>query len=304
MKMKKRRSAMPMRTTSFFFVPVVAAVIALGMACSSSEDASTASGTAPFAPTRLAIAQMDPGLHITWKDNSSDEDEFEIERKEEGGAYGKIASVTFDVSQYHDTAVSAGRAYTYRVRATNAARKSPYSNEATAKAPTSATGGGGGGGTNAGSGVGWDGGTVSFTQHIIPLFEKSCGTAKTGCHVREAYGASKDSACRGWLTLENASLGAKFYGGSNDGQATGCPDRSLYARLIELDAWQEPNGKLRKYVKPNDPPGSYLFNKIAGGPFGEDRPGVASEPMPMNGALSAEDVAMVKKWIESGAPQN
>lgn len=257
------------------------------------------------APSGLSAAALGSGIHLTWKDNSADETEFEIERKESADApFAKIGSVAFDVVQIHDTGVTAGRSYIYRVRGVGSGGvKSAYSNETTATAPASATGSGGL--TDAGtSAVSWDGGTVSFTQHIIPLFEASCGSTKSGCHTRDAYGPSSDKACRGWLTLENESLGSKFYGGGVDGKPTGCPDRSLYARLTELDAWQEPSGTIRKYVKPGDPQNSYLFNKIAGGPYGEDRPGVMSEPMPKNASLPPTDVAMVKKWIESGAPAN
>lgn len=56
--------------------------------------------------------------------------------------------------------------------------------------------------------------------------------------------------------------------------------------------------------KPNDLQSSYLYNKIAGGPYGEDRPGVSSAAMPLNATLPATDIAMVKKWIESGAPED
>ena len=115
---------------------------------------------------------------------------------------------------------------------------------------------------------------------MIPFFERSCGTANSACHVKEAYGASSAKACRGWLTLENAPLGSKFYSGASNGQPTGCPDLSLHDRLTKLDAWQEPGGQQRKYVKPGDSANSYLYNKMAGGPFGDDRPGVASEAMP------------------------
>jgi hypothetical protein len=241
---------------------------------------------------------MGTGIHLTWKDNSDNEDEFEIERKEGDGAFAKIASVAFDISQLHDTGVSAGRSYTYRVRAIASAGKSAYSNEATMAAPASATGGNDAGGGDAGiNTVAWDGGPVSYTQHILPLFARSCGSGQIGCHARDAYGASKDDACRGWLSLENAPLGAMFYAGTSAGTSTGCPDRSLYARLTELDAWQMPSGELRRYVKPNDPQNSYLFNKIAGGPYAD-----TSAPMPPGEALPAQDIAMVKKWIESGAP--
>ena len=289
---------------------VLSIPLAFAAACSSSEttSSSSSSGTAdpgaPAAPTNLTAAQMGTGIHLTWKDNAADEAEYQFERREGDAPFARIASVTFDVVQYHDTSVSAGKTYTYLARAVSAAgKRSEYSNDVSMAAPSSATGTDGG--TDSGPGTDWDGGAVSFSAHIIPLFERSCGTGNSACHVRDAYGASSAKACRGWVTLENAPLGAQFYSGPQMGQATGCPDRSLYDRLTQLDAWQEPGGQLRKYVKPGDSANSYLFNKIAGGPYGDDRPGVASEPMPPppRATLTATEIAMVKKWIDTGAPK-
>ncbi len=290
---------------SVLLVGLISAPLGFAAACSSSEtEPSSAGGDpgAPAAPTGLSAAPMGTGIHVTWKDNSSDEAEFELERKEGTGAFAKVASVVFDTVQFHDTSVAAGRTYTYRGRAVGSSGlKSAYTNEASMEAPKEATGPKDSG-VDA-PGPSWDGGAVSFTQHIIPLFERSCGTGNAGCHVKEQYYATSDKACRGWLTLENASLGAKGYGGAVDGQPTNCPDRSLYDRLVQLDAWQEPSGQLMKYVTPGDPAKSYLYNKAAGGPVGEKSPGVASDPMPPSGPLSAIDLAMLKKWIESGAPK-
>ena len=290
-----------------FIVSVLVSGAACAFACASEETNPSTQKSGVAAPSNLSAAPMGTGIHLTWKDNSGDEAEYEVERREGAAApFAKIGSVAFDVIQLHDTGVGAQGSYTYRVRAVSPlGGKSGYSNEVTAVAPASATGQSPGQGNPPGGGgtvPTWDGGAVSFTQHIVPLLQRSCGAASTSCHARDAYGASKDKACRGWLSLENASIGAKFYGGTVDGQSTGCPDRSLYARLTELDAWQEPGGKTRKYVKPGDPNASYLYNKIAGGPFGDDRPGVASAPMPTAAPLGATDLAMVKKWIESGAP--
>ena len=99
----------------------------------------------------------------------------------------------------------------------------------------------------------------------------------------------------------SAALEEEGFEDAGSGELVGNFARHL---MVQIDAWQEPNGQLRKYIKPNDPQGSYLFNKIAGGPYGEDPPGVLSDPMPMTAPLPAKDVAMVKKWIESGASPN
>ena len=293
---------------SVLCVAVIAAPLAFAAACSSTGAENPPAGGsgvgdpgAPAAPSNLSAVQMGTGIHVTWKDNSKDETEFELERKERGGAFAKVASVVFDTVQFHDTGVTAGKTYTYRGRAVGASgAKSAYSNEATMDAPPAT------GPIDAGvdaPGPSWDGGAVSFAEHMIPLFERSCGTATAACHVREQYFATSNKACRGWLSLENAPLGAKGYGGAVDGNPTGCPDRSLYDRLLQLDAWQEPGAQPLKYVTPGNTAKSYLYNKIANGPVGESGPGVASENMPPKAQLSATDIAMVKKWIESGAPK-
>ncbi len=287
-------------------IALAASPLALTGACASSEGTkSTGGGTgdpgAPLAPTELTAAPLGAGIHVTWKDNSSDESQFEVERKDANGSFAKVTSVVFDTVIFHDTGVTAGATYTYRARAVGGAgAKSAYTNEATATAPADT------GPVDAGTDappVNWDGGAVSFEQHMVPLFERSCGTSTSSCHVREQYFATSAKACRGWLALENASIGSVGYGGAVAGMKTNCPDRPLYDRLTQLDAWQEPGTKQMKYVTPNDAANSYLFQKISNGKVGEASPGVASVNMPPNSPLSATDVAMVKKWIETGAPK-
>ena len=208
--------------------------------------------------------------------------------------------LVFDTVQFHDTGVSAGKTYTYRARAVSSAgARSAFTNEMSMEAPKTAVGPVDAGADAAPS---WDGGAVSFNDHIVPLFQRSCGSATAGCHVRDAYGAASGMDCRGWLTLENADLGAKYYSGPKVGQTTGCADRSLYDRLTQLDAWQEPGGQRLKYIKPSDPAKSYLFSKISGGQLGDDG-NKPSESMPPKAPLGATDIAMVKKWIETGAPK-
>src|SRR5690242_13762158 len=104
---------------SVLLVALAFTPLSLAVACSSTEASSgdDADPGAPAAPSELTASQMGAGIHITWKDNASDESEFQIDRREGTGAYAKIASVVFDTVQFHDTSVTAGRRYTYRVRA-------------------------------------------------------------------------------------------------------------------------------------------------------------------------------------------
>jgi hypothetical protein len=72
-------------------------------------------------------------LTLTWKDNSTGQARFDVERKiGSGGLYGQIAQLPMGSSSYVDTSVVAGTTYCYRVRAVNDGGVSGYSNEACA----------------------------------------------------------------------------------------------------------------------------------------------------------------------------
>lgn len=91
---------------------------------------------APAAPTTLAVAPLGAGAHLTWIDNSSDEDEFVVMRQQMGtdAAMVELARVPFDTVTYHDEPITSGATYMYMVVATNAAGDAP-SNQATFVAP-------------------------------------------------------------------------------------------------------------------------------------------------------------------------
>ena len=149
--------------------------------------------------------------------------------------------------------------------------------------------------------------TPLFASDVIPVFESSCGTGNNACHSRVAYAANQNEDCRGWLSLENTGLGAEFYDGGQQGNPTGCADRSLYERLTApglSDAWEcgppaDGGGAKVPYVVPGDPEGSYLYRKIAGGPYC----GNPSDPMPLDSSLPDPIIDMIYRWIEAGAPQ-
>ena len=97
--------------------------------------------SAPTPPSALIATPSTGTIDLTWQDNSEDEEKFEIQRKTGGGAFNDLASVAADVMDYSDTAVTTGTAYTYRVRAMNAAGTSSWSKVVTATATSSGTGG-------------------------------------------------------------------------------------------------------------------------------------------------------------------
>lgn len=94
-------------------------------------------GGGPAAPTNLTAAVLSGGAHLTWADNSSDETQFMIMRKEMGSTadFTAIATPTFNTTQYHDAPLTAGKTYLYTVMAMNNAGDSAPSNEATIAIP-------------------------------------------------------------------------------------------------------------------------------------------------------------------------
>lgn len=87
--------------------------------------------TAPAAPSDLKVSNF-PGVlpvSLVWKDNSTNETGFTIERSANGGTYFEIATVAAGVTTYLDSTVSNDMLCRYRVCATGAVLKSGYSNE-------------------------------------------------------------------------------------------------------------------------------------------------------------------------------
>lgn len=84
----------------------------------------------PTAPTGLAVVALSGGAHLTWTDNASNEEHYMVMRKPMGGEFDDIDMLTFDATQYHDSSVTAGTTYVYKVVAMNA-KGEASSNEAT-----------------------------------------------------------------------------------------------------------------------------------------------------------------------------
>jgi acid phosphatase type 7 len=92
----------------------------------------------PAAPGGLsATAVSSTRINLSWTDNSSNESGFRIERCKNTNCtnFAQIAQVGAGVTTFADTTVSKNTAYSYRVRAFNAAGNSAYSNTASAKTP-------------------------------------------------------------------------------------------------------------------------------------------------------------------------
>jgi hypothetical protein len=147
---------------------------------------------------------------------------------------------------------------------------------------------------------------VSFRRDIVPIIQATCGTSAVGCHARDAYAGNANMDCRGWLALEDRPLGST---NPANGNATGCPDRTLYQRLTELTAWMcDPQ---RYYVVPFNVGESQIYNVIGGDPSHNGTcnrmPGVPLQSMPPATSvfrIMPDEVALIAEWINDGALDN
>jgi len=121
-----------MRTGFTMALKVSALMGLLGLAALGCGSGDAADDGPPAAPSDLMAGDLPGAVHITWKDNATNEHHFLLERKPAaGGEYMALTpNPNPNASQFHDT-VAAGT-YTYRIAAVNAkGDKSAYSNEAT-----------------------------------------------------------------------------------------------------------------------------------------------------------------------------
>ncbi len=80
--------------------------------------------SAPNAPSGAQAVPRYDGtitMAVSWNDNSNDEDNFEIQRREVGGTFAFLTSVGPNVSTFEDLTATADRDWEYRVRARSAA---------------------------------------------------------------------------------------------------------------------------------------------------------------------------------------
>jgi len=107
-------------------------------------------GSVPAAPTSLSATLVSSNhINFNWTDTSTNETQFRIERKVNGNGFAFLANRPAIAGagasgNYSDTNLSAGMAYTYRVRADGTNASSAWSGEVSTNTP----GGSGGGLTN------------------------------------------------------------------------------------------------------------------------------------------------------------
>jgi len=90
----------------------------------------------PAAPTDLrGFAITQDRIELNWKDNSTNELGYLLERSEDGINFTQVASLLKNVSAFADTGLAMGMSYDYRVKAYNAAGDSTFSEVITVATP-------------------------------------------------------------------------------------------------------------------------------------------------------------------------
>ena len=115
-----------------FISSIVVLIVAL-IGCKKSEDGKVE--VVPLAPSELKATVISKDqIDLTWKDNSTNETGYKIERKTDSGVFTEIGSSNTDITTYSDKTVSLNTNYTYRVYSFNQVGKSiNYSNEVSIK---------------------------------------------------------------------------------------------------------------------------------------------------------------------------
>jgi hypothetical protein len=96
----------------------------------------TSLALAPAAPTNLVVkAASGTELDLTWLDNATTETGYKLERSDNGGPFVQIALLGPNAASYNDVGLTQGTPYSYRLRATNTAGDSGYSNTVNTTTP-------------------------------------------------------------------------------------------------------------------------------------------------------------------------
>jgi hypothetical protein len=87
----------------------------------------------PAAPSNLtAIAVSASQINLSWQDNSADETEFIVERRDGSGIWQEAGNAVANVTTLSDSGLASGVTYYYRVQAHGAGGASVHSNQASA----------------------------------------------------------------------------------------------------------------------------------------------------------------------------
>ena len=91
----------------------------------------------PAAPTQLTATLTGDWVTLRWKDNSTNELQFTIERCDGArcSSFMQVNAVSDNITEYVDYDARPATTYSYRVRAWNSGGYSGYSNVASARVP-------------------------------------------------------------------------------------------------------------------------------------------------------------------------
>ena len=158
--------------------------------------------TLPNPPSDLAaIATSASSIQLTWTDNSSNEAAFELQRATGGGSFSTIANLAANTNGHLDTGLATGTSYSYRVRATNSAGSSTWSNTAT-----------------------------ETTQATAPAAPSNLGASATGATTIDLNWVDNASSETGFELERSTSAGGPFSNIANLGaNATNFGDTGLTA---------------------------------------------------------------------------
>lgn len=130
------------------YIYAVSAVNTLGETESNEAIATPQAPPPPMAPDQLTLTAVSPNqINLAWRDNSSDETGFQIERSTGGTGFTLIGTVAPNLTVANITGLAPATTYTFRVRAVSSATGlSGYSDAASAttlsmSTPPSAPGG-------------------------------------------------------------------------------------------------------------------------------------------------------------------
>ncbi|QLE86406.1 hypothetical protein FLM48_15790 [Shewanella sp. Scap07] len=109
-------------------------------ACRNSGDNTGGGNSGPVtAPNNLSGTAGPNTINLTWSDNSTNEDNFVIQRSTGGSPWATIASPTANTSSYTDSGLSANTTYHYTMYAENSSNQSGWSNTTTVVTTDSGT---------------------------------------------------------------------------------------------------------------------------------------------------------------------